>query len=152
QLASDARRRARIVLLGGERRGPIEIAGVTAFSAGFVEDIMPAVAGLDLLWHPSRAEGLGTSVIDGMALGVPPIAFAVGGITEVVEHDVSGLLVPPGDLAAFARAAETLIDDEALRARLAAASRARARMFSAETMTRETEAVYYQLVFGGGKR
>ena len=67
---------------------------MTAFSAGFVEDIIPAVAGLDVLWHPSRAEGLGTSVIDAMALGVPPIAFAVGGITEVVEHEFSGLLVP----------------------------------------------------------
>jgi glycosyltransferase involved in cell wall biosynthesis len=152
QLEPDDRARARIVLLGGERRGRIEIGGVSAFSAGFVEDIIPAVAGLEVLWHPSRAEGLGTSVIDAMALGVPPIAFAVGGIPEVVEQDISGLLVPPGDLAAFARAAEKLIDDEAIRARLAAAARTRARMFSAETMTRETEAVYYQLVFGGGKR
>jgi glycosyltransferase involved in cell wall biosynthesis len=151
-LASDARARARLILLGGERRGLIEIGGVTAFSAGFVEDIIPAVAGLDVLWHPSRAEGLGTSVIDAMALGVPPIAFAVGGIPEVVEHDSSGLLVPPGDLPAFARAAETLIADSAARARLSAAARGRARKFSAETMTRETEAVYYQLVFGGGKR
>ena len=91
-------------------------------------------------------------MLDAMALGVPPVAFAVGGIPEVVEHDISGLLVPPGDLAAFARAVEKLIDDEAARARLAAAARSRARMFSAETMTRETEAVYYQLVFGGGKR
>ncbi len=152
QLASGVRGRARIVLLGGERRGPIAIGGVTAFSAGFVEDVIPAVAGLDLLWHPSRAEGLGTSLIDAMALGVPPIAFAVGGIAEVVEHNISGLLVPPGDLAAFARAAEKLIDDEGARAGLAAAARSRARTFSAETMTRETEAVYYQLVFGGGNR
>ena len=152
QLEPEARARARLVLLGGERRGPIKIGGVSAFSAGFVEDIVPAVAGLDVLMHPSRAEGLGTSVIDAMALGVPPIAFAVGGIAEVVEHDVSGLLVHPGDLPAFARAVEKLIDDEATRIRLGVAARARARMFTAEAMTRETEAVYYQLVFGGGNR
>jgi len=152
RLEPGARARARIVLLGGDRGGPVEIGGVTAFSAGFVEDIIPAVAGLDVLWHPARAEGLGTSVIDSMALGVPPIAFAVGGVTEVVEHEVSGLLVPPGDIAAFARAAERLIDDKEARTKLAAAARVRARMFSAETMTRETEAVYYQLVFGGGNR
>jgi len=91
-------------------------------------------------------------VIDAMALGVPPIAFAVGGIPEVVEHNISGLLVPSGDLSAFARAAGKLIDDDVIRARLAAGARSRARMFSAETMTRETEAVYYQLVFGGGNR
>jgi glycosyltransferase involved in cell wall biosynthesis len=152
QLEPETRVRARVVLLGGERRGPVEIGGVTAFSAGFVEDIIPAIAGLDVLWHPSRAEGLGTSVIDAMALGVPPIAFAVGGITEVVEDHVSGLLVRPGDLPAFARAADKLIGDEAIRTRLGEAARARARMFTADTMTRETEAVYYQLVFGGGNR
>jgi glycosyltransferase involved in cell wall biosynthesis len=150
QMDPVARARARIVLLGGARGGQVEIGGVTAFSAGFVEDIIPAVAGLDVLWHPSRAEGLGTSVIDAMALGVPPIAFAVGGIIEVVEHDVSGLLVAPGDLSAFSDAAERLIEDKGARARLGDAACVRARMFSVETMTRATEAVYYQLVFGGG--
>nr|MDP9179313.1 glycosyltransferase family 4 protein [Gemmatimonadota bacterium] len=147
-----ARERARILLLGGNRDGRVEIGGVAGFSAGFVEDIIPAVAGMDVLWHPSRAEGLGTAVIDSMAVGVPPVAFAVGGIAEVVEHEVSGLLVPPGDLAGFTRAAQMLIDDATTRARLAAAARLRAGMFSAETMTRETEAVYYQLVFGGESR
>lgn len=147
-----ARKRARILLLGGNRDGRVEIGGVAGFSAGFVEDIIPAVAGMDVLWHPSRAEGLGTAVIDSMAVGVPPVAFAVGGIAEVVEHEVSGLLVTPGDLAGFTRAAQLLIDDEAARAQLAAAARLRARMFSAETMTRETETVYYQLVSGGENR
>lgn len=149
---SDARERARILLLGGNRDGPVDIGGVAGFSAGFVEDIIPAVAGMDVLWHPARAEGLGTAVIDSMALGVPPIAFAVGGITEVVENEISGLLVPPGDLAAFARAAERLIRDEVLRAKLSEAARARARMFDAATMTRETEAVYYQVLSGGENR
>lgn len=148
-LGQDTRRRARILLLGGDRDGPVEIGGVPGFSAGFVEDIIPAVAGMDVLWHPARAEGLGTAVIDSMALGVPPIAFAVGGIGEVVENEISGLLLPPGDVAAFTRAAERLIQDEVLRAKLAEAARTRARMFSAATMTRETEAVYYQLLSGG---
>lgn len=152
QLEPEARARARLVLIGGERRGRIKIGEVTGFSAGFIEEIVPAIAGLDVLWHPSRAEGLGTSVIDAMAVGVPPIAFAVGGIPEVVEHDVNGLLVQPGDLLAFARAADKLIDDEAARMRLAEAARTRSRTLSAETMTRGTEAVYYQLVFGGGNR
>jgi glycosyltransferase involved in cell wall biosynthesis len=70
--------------------------------SGFIEDIIPAVAGMDVLWHPARAEGLGTAVIDAMAVGVPPIAFAVGGIGEVVENETSGLLVQPEDVAAFA--------------------------------------------------
>ena len=108
-----------ILLLGGEQRGPVTIGGVVGYSAGFIEDIIPAVAGMDVLWHPARAEGLGTAVIDAMAVGVPPIAFAVGGIGEVVENETSGLLVQPEDVAAFARSADRLIDDEQLRASLA---------------------------------
>ena len=151
-LGRTARERARILLLGGDRDGPVEIGGVAGFSAGFVEDIIPAVAGMDVLWHPARAEGLGTAVIDSMALGVPPVAFAVGGIAEVVEDEISGLLVPPGDLSAFTHAAERLVEDEVLRARLAEAARARSKIFSAATMTHETEVVYYQLVSGGENR
>jgi len=145
-LSPETRDRARILLLGGDDAGRMEIGGVPGFSAGFVEDIIPAVAGLDVLWHPARAEGLGTSVIDAMALGVPPVAFAVGGIAEVVENDANGLLVAPGNISAFALAAYRLIIDAKLRQRLAASARTRAGMFSAAAMTQQTEAVYYQLV------
>ena len=147
-LDDDARARARILLLGGERLGRITIGGLSAYSAGFVEDIMPAMAGMNLLWHPARAEGLGTAVIDAMAVGVPPVAFAVGGIAEVVENETNGLLVEPGNITAFAQAAGRLITDEKLRASLACASRERARVFSAAAMTQQTEEVYYQLLSG----
>jgi glycosyltransferase involved in cell wall biosynthesis len=145
-LGGGARGRARILLLGGDRVGPVEIGGIAGYAAGFVEDIIPAVAGLDVLWHPARAEGLGTAVIDAMALGVPPVAFAVGGIAEVVENEISGLLVLPEDISAFTRAAGRLIHDAPLRARLAESARERAGMFSAAAMTQQTEAVYYQLL------
>ncbi len=138
--------RARILLLGGDNAGRVEIGGIAGYAAGFVEDIIPAVAGLDVLWHPARAEGLGTAVIDAMALGVPPLAFAVGGIAEVVENELNGLLVPPRDIGAFARAAARLIQDASLRARLAESARRRARVFSAAAMTQQTETVYYQLL------
>jgi glycosyltransferase involved in cell wall biosynthesis len=145
-LSGATRDLARILLLGGDDVGRLEIGGIPAFSPGFVEDILPAVAGLDVLWHPARAEGLGTSVIDAMALGVPPIAFAVGGIAEVVEDETSGLLIEPADIAAFARAADRLIVDAPLRRRLATSARTRAAVFSAAAMTEQTEAVYYQLL------
>lgn len=151
-LGSDIRDRTRILLLGGEKDGPVTIGGVTGFSAGFVEDIIPAVAGMDVLWHPARAEGLGTAVIDAMALGIPPIAFAVGGIAEVVENEVSGLLVTPGDIRAFTNAADRLIRDSDLRRKLADAARTRAKMFGAAAMTQQTETVYYQLLSGSENR
>lgn len=147
-LPEHARLRARLILIGGSSRGPSTIGGLTAHSAGFVTDIDPAVAGLDSLWHPSRAEGLGTSVIDAMALGVAPVAFAVGGLPEVIESGISGLLAPPGDAAGFAAAAGSLIADPALRARLAEGARVRAKTFDALEMTKETEAVYQDVLSG----
>lgn len=141
-------RRTRVVLAGGTSCGPMMIGPVAAHSAGFVTGILAAIAGFDVLWHPSRAEGLGTSVIDAMALGVPPVAFAVGGLPEVIESDVSGLLVPAGDMASFAVAAGRLVDDPSLRARLAEGARNRAGSFGAAVMTERTESVYYRVLSG----
>jgi 2-deoxystreptamine N-acetyl-D-glucosaminyltransferase/2-deoxystreptamine glucosyltransferase len=100
------------------------------------------MAGLDVLLHPSSAEGLGTAVIDAMALGVPPVAFRVGGLPELIEDGRSGLLVPAGDVAAFAAATDRLVRDEAVRKALAAGGPARAAQFSVDRMVRGTQAVY----------
>ena len=147
-LPRGARARARLLLIGGTSRGSSVIAGLTTHSAGFVTDIDPAIAGLDCLWHPSKTEGLGTSVIDAMALGVPPVAFAVGGLPEVIEDGISGLLVPPADTAGFAAAAARLIDDSVLRSRLADGARKRATTFDALEMTKGTVAVYNEVLAG----
>lgn len=143
-----ARQRTRVVLIGGQATGTTEIGGVTTHSAGFVSEIDPAIAGLDILLHPSRAEGLGTAVIDAMALGVPPVAFAVGGLPEVIDNEISGILVPPGDHEAFAREVARLAADAALRSRLGDQARLKARTFDAARMTKETEAVYNELLSG----
>lgn len=137
--------RTRLVLLGGKGKGGTTVAGVEGFDAGFIEEIHDAIAGLDILWHPARSEGLVTSVIDAMALGVPPIAFAVGSLPEIIENGKSGRLLPPGDVPAFARAAEELIKDGTLRAKLADGARARAREFDANTMIHCTAEVYQRV-------
>lgn len=134
--------RARLVLLGGTAVGADAFGGVAAYRAGFVDAIHDAMAGLDILWHPSGAEGLGTAVIDAMALGIPPVTYATGGLAELVEDEVSGLLAAPGDAVAFARQVDRLADDDALRGRLAAGGRARAAAFSVERMVDGTAAVY----------
>ncbi len=145
--ASD-RARARLLLLGGSRKGPAEIGGVPAHFAGFVEAIDAATAGVDVLWHPSRSEGLGTSVIDAMALGVPAVAFSVGGIPEVVDTGRNGILVTAGDTTAFAMAAARLINEPALRLKLADGARLKAAEFGADRMTEQTEAVYERVLPG----
>lgn len=148
KLPGEVFRRTRLVLLGGKGKGGTTVSGVEGFDAGFVEEIHDAMAGLDVLWHPSRAEGLGTAVIDAMALGVAPIAFAVGGLPEVIEDGKSGLLVPPGDIPGFVRAAEALISDDGLRQMLAEGARLRAREFDANRMIQRTAEVYNRVIAG----
>lgn len=148
RLPGEVFRRTRLVLLGGKGKGGTSLAGVEGFDAGFVEEIHDAVAGLDVLWHPAKSEGLGTSVIDAMALGIPPIAFAVGGLPEVIEDGKSGLLVPAGDVQGFARAAAELVTNEALRAKLGEGARLRAREFDAKRMIQRTAEVYQRVTAG----
>jgi glycosyltransferase involved in cell wall biosynthesis len=75
---------------------------------------------------PSHREGYGVAAREAMAWGRPVVASAVGGLVDAVEHDVTGLLVPPGDVAALRAAVERLLADADLRRRLGAAGRARA--------------------------
>lgn len=141
-LHPEARGRARLLLLGGTAAGSCNIGGVEAFRAGFVDEIHAAMRGLDVLWHPSSVEGLGTAVIDAMALGVPPIAFATGGLRELIMHGVSGILVPPGSHEAFASEGSRLISDVAARRALGEGGFARSRLFDVGRMVDGTEAVY----------
>ncbi len=148
RLPGEIFRRTRLVLLGGKGKGATSFSGVESFDAGFIEEIHDAIAGLDVLWHPAKSEGLGTSVIDAMALGIPPIAFAVGGLPEVIEDGKSGVLVPAGDVQGFARGAAELITNEALRARLGEGARLRAREFDAKRMIERTAEVYQRVTAG----
>jgi glycosyltransferase involved in cell wall biosynthesis len=136
------RDRIRLVLLGGQAAGAQTVGGLSAFRAGFVDEIHGAMAGLDILLHPSSAEGLGTAVIDAMALGIPPIAYRVGGLPELIEDGRSGILVPASDVSAFAAAADRLVGNETLRHTLAAGGPARASQFGVDRMIRGTQAVY----------
>jgi glycosyltransferase involved in cell wall biosynthesis len=145
-LSDESRQRIRLVLLGGQSAGSQPVGGLEAFRAGFVDEIHGAMAGLDILLHPSSAEGLGTAVIDAMGLGVPPIAFRVGGLPELIEDGRSGLLVPPGDVEAFAIATDGLLRDVALRKTLASAGPGRAAHFSVDRMVRGTQDVYASIL------
>lgn len=92
--------------------------------AGERADVADLIAAADVLAHPSSREALGLVIVEAMALGTPVVATAVGGVPTVVTDGETGLLVPPGDAAALAAAIERLLDDEALRHRLATAARA----------------------------
>ncbi|MBX3174632.1 MAG: glycosyltransferase family 4 protein [Gemmatimonadaceae bacterium] len=140
------RQRAALVVLGGPATGRTELAGIPAYRAGFVHDVPAALAGLDLLLHPGGAEGLGTALVEGMALRVPAVAFATGGVGEIVVDGGTGLLAAPGDTGGFAAAVARIVDDESLRRRLAEAGPQRARQFSDSVMVERTWALYRELL------
>jgi glycosyltransferase involved in cell wall biosynthesis len=73
---------------------------------------------------PSRREGYGVVAREAMAYGRPVVATCVGGLADAIEDDVTGLLVPPGDVAMLRDAIERLLADPELRRRLAERARA----------------------------
>lgn len=88
-----------------------------------------------VLTVPSSKESFGIVALEAMTDGLPVVATRVGGLPEVVEDGVTGLLVPPDDAAAMAEALLKLLRDPALAARLGEAGRARAaRLFGEEKM------------------
>jgi glycosyltransferase involved in cell wall biosynthesis len=93
------------------------------------------------------------SILEAMCFGCPSVATAVGGVPEVVENGVSGVLVPPNDAGALARAVEGLVADPGRRAALGAAARARAAaLFSAGQVVSTYEELYRRCLSGSVAR
>ncbi len=86
-------------------------------------EVADALAEVDLLVLPSFAEGVPVVLMEAMAAGLPVVCSHVAGIPELVEDDVSGILVPPGDTEALAGALRDLVGDAARRAAMGAAGR-----------------------------
>ncbi len=80
----------------------------------------------DVLAYATRADNCPLTVLEAMACGLPVVGSAVGGVPELVAHGETGLLVPVGDAEAFAAGVLRVLRDDAMRLRLAGASRARA--------------------------
>lgn len=91
---------------------------------------------------PSLAESFGFAVLEAMSLERPVVAAATGGLREVVEDEINGLLVPAKDPAALAKAMIRVLGDADLSARLGSAGKLRAEHFSFERMMAGYEAVY----------
>ncbi|MBI4083190.1 MAG: glycosyltransferase family 4 protein [Candidatus Lambdaproteobacteria bacterium] len=103
---------------------------------------------LDLFAMPSRMEGLGTSVIDAMAVGLPVVVTAAGGLPELVQHERNGLVVPPEHPEALAEALCRMAEAAELRRRCGAANREDAERFSARATAEATLQVYRGLLPG----
>ena len=146
------RARLRVICFG---QGPLQerlerdaadLGGIVRF-AGFRKDLTRWVGALDIVAHPAMREGLGVSLLQASAAGVPVIATRAGGMPEAVSDEESGLLVEPGDADELAAALGRLIDDAALRRQLGEQGRTRVeRDFSVEKMVDGNLAVYRELL------
>ncbi len=142
---------ARLLIFG---TGPLEAElksrtgwGGTASFCGFNPELRAFLGHIDLLVHPALHEGLGVSLLEAQAAGVSIVAFAAGGVPEVVVDGETGLLVPPGDTAALAAAVIRLLGDPNLRQQLGAAGRERVqRRFGPMQMVDSYLALYTQLL------
>jgi glycosyltransferase involved in cell wall biosynthesis len=114
---------------------------------GFTPNPEQILASVDAVAVPStRPDPLPNSAIEALAAGLPVVAANHGGLPEIVKHDQTGLLVPPHDPSALAKALRRLADDPGERARMGRAAAADAAdRFGLERMLDETEAVYASL-------
>ena len=135
--------------LEAELRAEVEAAGLAGavHFTGFRHDLPRWLGGLDLLVHPADMEGLGVSLLQASAAAVPIVTSRAGGLPEAVQDGVTGILCPPGDVAALGAAIDRLAGDPALRARYGAAGRARILAeFSIDAMVDGNLRIYRQVL------
>jgi glycosyltransferase involved in cell wall biosynthesis len=142
----------RAVIIGdGPLRGGLEArarelgVGEHLTITGVRHDVPAVLAGADVLTAPSRNEGMGRALVEAMALGVPVVGAAVGGIPAVIVDGESGRLVPPEDVDALARALTALAADPGTRRQLGDAACRRAELFSTDEAARRLLALYAAL-------
>ncbi|MDD5705837.1 MAG: glycosyltransferase [Kiritimatiellae bacterium] len=116
--------------------------GIAWLSAGDAQAVIALLRGSRLLAMPSRWEGLPYTLLEAMQAGTPVVASRVGGVSDVITHEVDGWLVPPDDPRALAQALLTLLEDEIQRALLAETARQRVADFTLEAMIEATRRVY----------
>jgi len=144
----------RLLLVGGgaEASRLAGLASVLGISgrlefAGDQRDVAHFLHRMHIYAQTSVAEGMPNSILEAMASGLPVVATDVGGTPDVVEEGRTGLLVPPRDPDAVARAVEVLLADGRLRARLGQAGRERVeQQFGERLMLQRVETLLDRLV------
>ncbi|MBK8084919.1 MAG: glycosyltransferase family 4 protein [Devosia sp.] len=119
------RRNYRFVMAGPAPRHFRAPARITFAGPLLGEPLQQFIDAIDILVVPSRNDGRPLIIQEAQARGIAVVATAVGGIPELVETEVTGLLCPAGDARALAAAVDRLATDRALRLRLGQAGRAR---------------------------
>lgn len=113
---------------------------------GWVENVGDYLAAFDLFVFPSLHEGLGSSLLDAMSFGLPIVASNVGGIGEIVEDGVNGILIPPDNADALTNALQRLSGDPVMRRSMRDANLLKAANFDASRMAVAYEKIYRSIL------
>jgi glycosyltransferase involved in cell wall biosynthesis len=132
-----------LVILGRTHGLPIHQPNVMVVGGHNHAVVLASMAAARFVVVPSRwADPCPTVVLEAMAAGTAVIGSDTGGISDMVDNGVTGLLVPPSDVAALASALATLLSDSSLTDKLAAEGRVRVKAFSLPMIVAEIEKVY----------
>jgi L-malate glycosyltransferase len=121
------------------------VAGDVRF-LGRLDTVASLLQASDLFVLPSQTESFGLAALEAMACGSPVVASRAGGIPEVIDDGVSGILEPVGSVEAMGRRAVELLRSEARHAEMRSAAIAKAREFSADRIVPMYEALYDEAV------
>ena len=114
---------------------------------GFQEDVLTHISAMDIFVLPSLMEGFGIALLEAMAMGKPVVATDVGGIPEIMEDTVTGVLVPPRNSGALAQKIFQLLESPKLRGYLGSNGRTRVvERFSIDRMITQIKTLYGELV------
>jgi len=117
------------------------------YFAGFQQSVYPLLAAMDVYVHPALMEGFGIAVLEAMAMRKPVVATTTGGLPEIVQDGQTGVLVPPGEPDALARAIVGLLQDSTRRVAMGRAGRNRVEtLFTVEAMMDRLIAAYGMLL------
>ncbi|URW76206.1 glycosyltransferase family 1 protein [Sphingomonas donggukensis] len=121
-----------------------------AVFAGFQtgDDLGRAVASMDIFFNPSVTETFGNVTLEAMACAVPVVAARATGAVDLIEEGVTGHLVPPRDVAAYADAIERLVRDDATRRAMGAAGHARAATYQWDRINHAVLDTYARVIDG----
>ncbi len=113
---------------------------------GRLESVAVLLQSCDLFLLPSQTESFGLAALEAMACGAPVVATRAGGLPEVVDDGVNGILEPVGSVEAMARRSVELLRDPRRHAAMREAAIAKAREFSSDRIVPQYEALYQEVM------